>query len=162
MYLILDEWIIHDLQNDNGKDKQKESFKFLEKIKKKCDKIVVVKDSKFIKKIWNFSKIISEKNFDSELRYKFKFLKNCFIKNSQKVEILSNDNIKSNENNEILEDFNIDDHYIVLTYLYLKQNNKQTIIITTDEQLKEKLEKKGLSIKFREDFIMEYFNNQKT
>jgi rRNA-processing protein FCF1 len=43
MLLILDEWIIHDLQGDNGSEKQKESYKFLEKIKEKCDKICWIK-----------------------------------------------------------------------------------------------------------------------
>ncbi len=50
MVLILDEWIIHDLQYDNGEEKQKESFQFLKKIKEKCDKIAIVKNSKFVKK----------------------------------------------------------------------------------------------------------------
>jgi hypothetical protein len=54
MVFILDEWLIHDLQNDNGKDKQKESFLFLEKIKERCDKISFIAGSKFNNKFWLF------------------------------------------------------------------------------------------------------------
>jgi hypothetical protein len=43
MLLILDEWIIHDLQGDNGEEKQKESSAFLYKIKERCDKICWIK-----------------------------------------------------------------------------------------------------------------------
>ena len=154
MFLILDEWIFHDLQNDNDKDKQKESFQFLEKIKEKCDKIVLIENSKFEKKLWNFSKKASK---NIELKYKFKFLKYSILYNSKKIEFLNLKNMELKNYSGILEGINSDDQYFVLSYIYLKQSGKESIIIiTTDKKLKGLLEKKSISVKCRNDFIKKY------
>ena len=50
MILIIDEWLWHDLAGENGEEKQKEAFRFLECIFKICDKIAIMENSPFIKK----------------------------------------------------------------------------------------------------------------
>ncbi|MGB9638436.1 MAG: hypothetical protein ACPL1F_03960 [bacterium] len=72
MIFILDEWIIEDLRGINKEEKQKQSFLFLEKIYQKCDKIVVVENSKFFDKIWK----LSEEACNDILKKK----NNCFYK----------------------------------------------------------------------------------
>ncbi len=153
MILILDEWIIHDLQNDNGMDKQKESFQFLQKIKEKCDEIALVEGSKFTEKLWDFSKKASQ---IIEFKAKFGFLKGSFIYNSKKTKIINLQDIESKNYDDILKDVNRDDHYLVLCYEYLKQKGKETIIITTDKNLKRTLEQKGISIELRDEFLKKY------
>jgi len=37
VYIIPDEWLIYDLKGENGKEKQREAFKFLESVEEKCD-----------------------------------------------------------------------------------------------------------------------------
>lgn len=146
MILILDEWIIHDLQNDNGQERQIESFQFLQKIKKKCDKIVIVKNSKFIKKIYDFSKLASK---SVELRKKIKVLWEEFLDNSQKTLILDLENTQFEEIESILQNIKPDDHYIVKAYFYLKSQGMEAIIITTDEPLIKELEKYEIKISHR-------------
>ena len=159
MLLILDEWIIHDLQGDNGREKQKESFAFLEKIKEKCDKISWILGSKFIHKYYNFCKFCGEICCDPELRGKIIFINDYFIYNPQKIESITLDelNIEVEEYSHILKDINPDDHYIVKAYFYLKRKiNEEPIIITTDEKLVKKLRDLGVQVDFRDNFIPNY------
>lgn len=153
MHLILDEWLIHDLQNENGDDKQKESFRFLKKIEEKCDKVLLIDDSKFAKKLWKLSKEASK---SVELKKKFTFLRGSFIYNSQKVEKVNQEDIKRESYNDILEGVNPDDHYLAQGYEYLKQKGIESKIITTDKNLKARLEGKGMFIELRDDFIRSY------
>ena len=44
----------------------------------------------------------------------------------------------------------------MLCYEYLKQKGKETIIITTDKNLKNTLEQKGISIELRDEFLKKY------
>lgn len=161
MILILDEWIFHDLQNENGNDRQRETFQFLERIKEKNnDKIVWIKNSKFEDKYWNLSKLSSRK---VELRKKFKFLENSFRFNSCKTKFLNLQhlqNISINDNiDKILKKIKADDHYLVLSYFYLRRENQKCIIVTTDEKLKNILEPEGVIIKLRNEFIKQYLKN---
>jgi hypothetical protein len=158
MFLILDEWLIHDLENESDTIRQNESFQFLMKIKEKCDKIILVEDSKFMNKLWDFSKKAST----VILKRKFKFLKDIFLYNSQKTKSINLHSIDIQNCSNFLEGVNTDDHYLVLSYIYfknLKQKDEEVIIITTDKKLKETIEKKGISIEFRDDFIRKYKNN---
>jgi hypothetical protein len=159
MLLILDEWIIHDLQGDNGSEKQKESFEFLEKIKEKCDKISWIKDSKFSHKYYKLCKFCGEIYYDPELREKIIFINDYFIYNPQKVESITLDelNIEFEEYSHILKDINPDDHYIVKAYFYLKRKiNEEPIIITTDTKLAKKLRDLGVQVDFRDNFMLNY------
>jgi rRNA-processing protein FCF1 len=160
MLLILDEWIIHDLQGDNGKEKQKESFVFLQKIEEKCDKISWILDSKFIHKYNNFCKFCGTIRFDPELRKKIKFINACFLRKLQKVEIIKLDelNIEVEEYNHILQRIKDNDHYLIKAYFYLRQKNIESIIITTDEPLIKTLREHNIPIEHRDDFIREYQN----
>ena len=158
MLLILDEWIIHDLQGDNGEEKQKESFAFLQKIKEKCDKIFWIRGSKFVKKYNNLCKFCGKIRYDSELRKKIRFINGYFIHNPQKIEIINLDelNIEVEEHNHILQRIKDDDHYLIKAYFYLRQRNIEPIIITTDGELIKILRKHNILIEHRDDFIKKY------
>lgn len=154
MILILDEWIIHDLINDNGEEKQKESFQFLERMKDKCDKICLVKESKFMGKIGRFAKLAAN---SLELKNKFRFLKLVFLENSEKCEIIKLQNAKNGDVNvqELLVKINPDDHYLVIAYSKFKEEGYKCVIITTDNKLKEALHNR-VSVSLRDSFIKEY------
>jgi len=53
--IIPDDWLYHDLKGENGTDKQEEAHRFLEKLKEKCDKLVVLKESLIWKKFCELS-----------------------------------------------------------------------------------------------------------
>lgn len=48
--LVIDEWLLHDLGGDNGREKQGEAFSFLQKLKSECDQIAVVYGSPWLGK----------------------------------------------------------------------------------------------------------------
>jgi hypothetical protein len=153
MVFILDEWLIHDLQNDNGKDKQKESFLFLEKIKERCDKISFIAGSKFNNKFWLFCKRASD---NIELKGKVRFLKDVFNFNSLKTERINLHEVEVENSISILENINQDDHYLVKGYIYLKQKGEEALIITTDKKLMEQLKMKDIPVESRDDFLKRY------
>lgn len=158
MLLILDEWIIHDLSGKNGEDKQKESYKFLEKIKERCDKICWIEGSKFSKKFYDFCEFVGKKLFDPELRKKIVLLKGSFYYHLSKAENIRLDelSIEVEEYNHIFKDIKDDDHYLIKAYFYLRQKNIEPIIITTDRELIENLRKHNIPIEHRDDFIKKY------
>jgi hypothetical protein len=159
MLLILDEWIIHDLQGDNGSEKQKESYTFLQKIKEKCDKISWISGSKFSRKYYEFCKFCGEICYDTELKKKIKFINGSFLYNPQKVESIRLDelNIEVEEYSHILKDINPDDRYIIKAYFYLKRKiNEEPIIITTDAKLFKRLRDLAVQVDFRDNFILNY------
>ena len=155
MLLILDEWIIHDLQGDNGEEKQEESSAFLYKIREKCDKICWIRGSKFVHKYHRLSKNSSS---DPKLREKIRFIKDSFIHEPQKIEFINLDelNIKVEECRRILQRIKDDDHYLIKAYFYLRQKNIEPIIISTDEDLIETLREHNIPIEHRDDFIKKY------
>ena len=156
MLFILDEWIFHDLQNDNGEDKQRESVLFLEKVKEKCDKIVFISESNFSNKFYSLSKYASK---GPEFKTKLKLFKNSFYFNSQKSIQISLNEIKQNDYNLDLSNINVDDQYLPLCFYKLKELNEDLIIITADEKLKDLLSSKDISIKMRDDFLNKYLDS---
>jgi hypothetical protein len=157
MLLILDEWIIHDLQGDNGSEKQEESSTFLYKIRERCDKISWIWGSKFVHKYHRLSKKSSS---DPKLRKKIRFINGDFIYDLQKIEFINLDelNIEVEECRRILQRIKDDDHYLIKAYFYLGQKNIEPIIITTDGELIETLREHNIPIEHRDDFIREYFS----
>ncbi|MBU0519238.1 hypothetical protein KKA00_03665 [bacterium] len=47
---VVNEWLLNDLLGENGKYAGEESFWFLKKLKRKCDKIVVLTGSPWAEK----------------------------------------------------------------------------------------------------------------
>lgn len=135
----------HDLSGENGKEKQKETFNFLETMYKKCDKIVVAKNSKFVEKEKEFSKIALD-----ILKHKIAKLYFGLIRfNSQKCEEVDIENIEEEID---FTGINPDDMYLLKIYYKIKAP-----IITTDIKLKNSLENKNIECKLRDDFLKEYF-----
>ncbi len=108
-----------------------------------------------LKKKYAFSKASSN---SAELKGKNRVLKDEFLHNSQKTEILDLENINSEEIVSVLENINPDDHYIVKAYFYLRNQKMETIIITTDKPLMETLMNHKISVYHRDEFIKTYLS----
>lgn len=48
--LVIDEWVLYDLGGDNGLERQREAFSFLQKLKSECDQIAVLYGSPWLGK----------------------------------------------------------------------------------------------------------------
>lgn len=139
---ILDEWIWSDLRGDNGEERQKETFLFLEKLFQKCDKIAVARNSKFQQKEWNFYRIAT----DPLRRGIARFYINSIRFNHSKYE-----EIEIEEESALIENINPDDIYLVKTY-----NRTGGEIITTDSRLIEACKSQNISCKHRDELLHEY------
>lgn len=147
--LIIDEWIWHDLSGENGEEKLKEAFKFIEFVYEKCDKIVTKTDSKFEKKFFNFcerSDLISRKITN--------FYKNYILYNSEKY-IGVNEKECQQISVDISTEIKPDDQYLVkLSY------KLQGPIITTDNPLLKILEKYKIRCEHRDNFLPNYIKEK--
>ena len=123
--IIPDEWCIHDLKGENGKDVQRETFTFLEKIYKKCDKLAIILGSPFIHKFYNLLMNDSRPH----IRVLSKYLRLNFLINSEKCVELT---IVKELQEEIKSQIPIDKEYLY----QIRQTLGEGIIITTDKNLK--------------------------
>lgn len=143
---IINEWLWSDSNGDNGIQKQKEAFSFLETLYKKCDRIAVAKGSMFQRKAWDFSRNVSEAA-DVIKRGIVRLYFNKIMFNSLKYEEVD---IEGKEG-VALEGINSDDAYLVKTHYKTKAP-----IITTDNKLMNVLQSEGIPCKLRDIFLQEY------
>lgn len=139
---IVDEWLWSDLNGDNGKEKQKETFSFLEALYKRCDKIAVAISSKFQQKEWNFSKNAIDSIKRGIARFYFYYIRCNYLKY---------EGVDIEEEVAVLENINLDDVYLIKTHYKTKAP-----IITTDNKLINALQSKNIPCKHRDQFLQEY------
>ena len=144
--LVIDEWLWSDLAGENSADKQRESFEFLEAVFNKCDRIVIVKASRFDEKAMEFWK-----HTDLTRRGVAKFWKDRFWYNSDKSVLLDQAQLQDLPS-QVANDVKTGDQYLVRAYL----TSMASVIVTTDNPLKEALETHGINCKHRKDFVPRY------
>jgi len=142
--LIVDEWFWSDLNGENGEQKQKEAFYFLETLYKKCDRIAVAKGSKFQQKERKFSK---DAHTDSIKRGIARLYFSKIRYDPKKYEEVDIEEQKDGD----LEGINRHDLYLVRTYYKTK-----ALIITKDDKLQEQLGSKGIPYQLRDAFLQGY------
>ena len=145
--LILNEWIIHDLRGDNGVKRRIETFQFLQQIEVKCDHIVLLRGSPWMRKAY---KLMKDSNPSHRLISKY--IQSTFIINPLKHHTYEPDEVPelSSELQEIVPD---KDAYLIK----LAKIDPKSIIITTDGSLLESISAfKDIQISLREDFIASY------
>lgn len=139
--------IIHDLIGENCKEKQTESVSFLDKIAKKCDKIIVLKDSPLVKK--SFSMLM--KNNDPLIRKISKNFQNI-LWNSNKCIMLEQNELKDVQEEIANKLRDKEDLYL----LKLLASNHDSILVTSDSDLLQIHCNISSRIKRRDDFLKEY------
>jgi hypothetical protein len=147
--LVLNEWIIHDLEGENGSERQNETYEFLNQVERKCDHLVLLRGSMWMKKA---CELMKESGKSSNLRILSKFLFNTFILNPVKCKIF-----ESNEVPPLSADLesviSTDDLYLIALHILLPGS----IVVTTDTKLMEALSKSpNIIIKLRDDFLKSY------
>jgi len=80
--LVLDEWVWADLNGENGEKAQRETFQLLQRVFEKCDQLVAVDGSPFLRKYFNMARHVST----GDLRLRIvKVFKAQFLENSEKL-----------------------------------------------------------------------------
>jgi len=68
MRLILDEWVWADLSGANGEEAQHETLRLLQRVLDKCDQLVAVYGSPFLRKYFNLARQASTGDLKKENR----------------------------------------------------------------------------------------------
>ncbi len=148
MDLVLNEWIIHDLSGENGPRRQDEAVRFLEVLVEKCDRIVVLQTSAWMRKAYRMMK-----QTDPLIRELSRLLHQEVLRNPQKSRVLNPSEIPPIPQ-ILLDPVPEDDRYLIQTYL----GGPADVLVTGDERLRNALsDKPDIRIRLRDDFLREYF-----
>ena len=145
--LILNEWVWADALGENGIELQKQTFRLLERLASRLDRIVVVRGSSFHQKAWKLCIASSRPSLEMA-----KFFKLNFLYNSRNCLILDEQSLPPFPSN--LGGVNPDDHYLVQAQLAVPGS----LIVTTDAPLKTALDGHGIPCELRDAFVNRYLS----
>lgn len=147
---VINEWLLHDLSGENGKNAQREAAMFLCKLKEKCDQIAILKGSPWAKKAY---KLMSYT--DPIVRELSKVLRLNILLDSQKCRQVDEQDLAN-----IPQDVHslVPDEDIYLVQIYFSVN--AVALVTSDEEFYKCLSTvpdKRMQIVLREEFLKQYF-----
>jgi hypothetical protein len=142
--IVVDEWLWADLDCENDDSAQTEAVKFLSRVLERCDKLVTVERSPFLRKFFDFTK----RALRPEARKIVKLFKYNFFYNSDKLLRLPDDKLP-NLAPEIAGKVKHDDQYLVQAYLVAEAD----VVVTTDAQLLRALADCGFKGEHRDSFL---------
>jgi hypothetical protein len=143
---ILDEWLWSDAAGENGKDRQRETLELILAVYEICDRIVVVRGSKFDEKAASFWR-----HTDTTRRQFARFFKESILYNSVKAELVEPENLNALPE-PVIRETQPKDRYLVQA----QRTMPDSIVITTDTNLKAALDHNGIPCKHRDAFVSEY------
>lgn len=144
--LVLNEWVWADLAGDNGQPQELEAFDFLRKVYAGDDRIVIVRPSPSMSKLWSLCK---ETQYPR--RGYAKFIMNNFFFNSSKCLLLEHQTLSV-----LPESLNTlvkpDDQYLVRAL----RSVGDSLLITTDSPLKRILNEHEIACRCRDQYLRTY------
>ena len=150
LLIVNDEWLFEDLLGRNGEDKQEESFRFLQKLIRKGDRIVYLENSPFEEKMRAFMEC-SKKDNDYLLKGIGNFFIGVILVNPSAIEKIPAAGVQPFPDH-LKKAVSHKDHYLFQTYF--KIQTKNAIILTTDHRWKPT--GKTIKIEFRDPFLKKY------
>lgn|SRR2546425_2701734 len=149
MYIVSDEWLLHDLAGEMGAERQATAFRFVQFVLEKCDCFATLDGARFMQKVWNFSK--ESHLMPAPTRQIAKVFFARVVMNSEKFVRLTREQI--GQISQEIRDAAGDDTYLLEVHLSLQGS----VIVTTDTRLRPKLPPDAaVEIHFAEDFVREY------
>jgi hypothetical protein len=143
---VVNEWLLEDLIGANGQERQAESFKFLETLRDKPDRIAVLEASPWVEKAYKLMK-----HPNRIIRQCSKFLHLSILPDSNKCLRISQNELK-NLPEEVKSQSPTEDLYLVETYYSVDAN----ALITTDQKLLKALANTIIHVELRDDFLKNY------
>lgn len=150
---VIDEWLWADLSGENSNDAKKEAFDFIQKVYDKCDRIVMIKGSKFTQKTWRFCR--DAKDIRSHEIANFYTAKFTF--NASKSVFLDKASLKSVPE-QVANETNADDHYLIQAL----ETVDVEVLVTTDRPLLETLNRYGYKCALRDQFVKNYLAHDRS
>lgn len=145
---VINEWLWSDLSGDNGPKPQFETFSVIEKLPASEHRIVLIEGSPFDLKAWKMCKstnpMVVQRIGGLFVKIVRENLDLCIILRPESVAALPDD---------LASTIKADDHYLLRTQLSVPG----AILVTTDNPLREAVEKAGRSCLSRKEFLSIYF-----
>jgi uncharacterized protein with PIN domain len=154
MELVVNEWLPEYLRPDTPSTDRANAVQFLQTFYNRGDKIVVKKDSAFVRKVSKY-----DKNFQYDLDSKklFKQLIQLIFRDSARCKLLENQEIETLPSNitDLLDGIG---NFSSDTYLFeAAMQAEDRIIITTDDRLVEQTQENGvIRVVLLADFLHTY------
>ncbi len=149
MRLVIDEWLWADLGGENEAEQRRESFVFLREVFERCDQLVTVAKSSFIKKFWAIAKDARTE----ESRRIVRVFKAQFFWNSDKLLQYQETELQPCPE-EMRGGVKKDDQYLVRVYLTADAD----VLVTTDKPLMNELSGHNIHCQARDDFLRKYLS----
>jgi predicted nucleic acid-binding protein len=151
---VVNDWLLHDLQGENGRKRQDEARLFLLALKKKCDRIAFIRGTSWAQKAYKLMKILLP-----SVRELSKYLHEAIIGDRKKCLRLAS-NAVSSVPETVRKLVPADDMYLFEAYFAANA----AALITTDERLQKKIhsnpEAQGkVLVLIREEFLREYMGS---
>ena len=147
--LVINEWIIHDLQGDNGRVAQDETFRFLKAFQQRQDRIAVLYDSPWRQKIFGLMRPSPNRRIRMLSQFMQRILRNpskCVYRHQTDIEAtdIPDDAIAAAPEEDI---------YLIELY-YAAQAD---LLVTTDRGLHNAFASRDdVEITFRDEFLEDY------
>jgi hypothetical protein len=152
--LVFDEWVWADLNGENGEEAQRETLWLLQRVLEKCDQLVTVRGSPFLRKYYEMAR---QANIGDPRREIVKRFRNQFLSNSKKLYLLQEESlpdIPTDLESKVKED----DKYLVRAYLA----GKADLLVTTDNPLLKALNESDIRCMDKDAFASKYLKNDLT
>lgn len=151
-HFVIDEWLWSDLAGENDSDRQKETETLLLAIYEICDRLVLVKGSRFEEKTIGFWK-----HTDIRRRRIAKFYNDSFRYNADKTLPLEQSSLEVIPS-EWASGVSVEDGYLVQAQLAVADS----VIVTTDDSLKDVCEKNSVPCRSRDEFVSDYLSKYRS
>lgn len=148
---VLDEWLMSDLQGENGEEAQRDSLSVLLEVFHRCDQLIAVENSPFLLKFYTLAK---EASTGDPRRSVVKFFKEAFLLNAEKLVRLWEHDLKDLPA-DLKSRIKKDDEYLVRAYFTANAD----LLVTTDNPLIEISKAHGINCKGRKEFIRDYLGS---
>jgi hypothetical protein len=153
---IVDEWIFHDLlgENENEGPKQLQVAILLERMLSICDHLIVVRGSKFHRKITDVQRVANRSSGNPAAHFLARHFVLSFLPRADKIIYWEEDNLKTlSKELAGLKGLKDDDHYVVQAHLTVPGSQ----IVTTDQPLISVLgSQEAIDIVHRDAFLSKY------
>jgi len=146
---VLNDWLIHDLRGDNGKERQEEARLLLEALREKCDQLAMLKESSWMRKAYELTT-----HQDTLLRVLSRLLHLYILRDSNKFQLLHPGQIVTIPEH-VRRLVPEEDIYLFEAYY----SAKAEALVTTDEELLQipsNAQDANIIIRGRDDFIDDY------
>ena len=148
--LVINEWIFHDLQRENGRERHIETFRFLQDLQHRRERLAFLKESDWAAKAWGLMG-----SNDPHIKPLSRLLQKLLM-DSNKCLILQPEAVEGAAPQDAIDASPEEDVYLIQTYYAAGAD----LLVTTDEGLLDAFEsREDVQVVHRDDFLKNYLSS---